>query len=337
MAKYKLPLKDIDLEEYKNRRSLTLYQKNKLRLSFLPKIFMSLVVVFFVFSVLIYFNTFGLQDFFRNASSDLARSKSPQELVSDNKTEDDEVNQNTSTSTNLQRIEERIDNLFITNPKGEECELVFSQTTPDTVSSMVSSAQEGWWVVDNCVNRDLKALQVLRVSNGELNIEGAHKFDTISPYTYLVVYADDLAGVNYVWGRYVDAITKPVFTDRVYFDPASSYDTKAVNSNYYYLSKGCRGGSTDSCSLWMIDRKTGQLERLADDLLRQKRNSGGVVSSDISLKFAKTQDYSLGINLITYNKEGLVLELSRFNTEKMEVLQKEDLKSTDKRFALYYR
>lgn len=332
MPKYKLPIIKPTIKKIERKGPLTLYDKNKRKLSFIPTAFITFTCISLVFLFVWYFNIFGFAEALDRVSSTETRTQEPEEMVAG-------ARDKTESSFALSDVESsKGDSLLIVGNSGQNCELKFTFNTPSQVEPKIEKSQQGWWVPSSC--GDVLAIQIIRVQEKEiedvLQSSDYQKLDNKRPYTYAILYYNS-DKFDYDLSRYAQSLAANIFSDRTYFDAAFSWETKVVGSNVYYLTEGCQGGGSDDCTLWVLSKETGQSFMGYKDLALEQRDSKGVLSSNYSVKFAKTQDFSSGINIIIIYEKKNKIKLVRYNVSTAQIDSYEDYELGDYGYEAYYR
>lgn len=113
-----------------------------------------------------------------------------------------------------------------------------------------------------------------------------------------------------------------------------AFDLQRFQDKTYYLTNGCQELSLKEniCQLWSLDNFTNQIKLVKDlkNLSTQENIDFG------SLKFAKTQNYQEGLNLIIVYARSRQIRLLRLN-KNYELIEVKILRPEDKEFSIYQK
>jgi hypothetical protein len=120
---------------------------------------------------------------------------------------------------------------------------------------------------------------------------------------------------DYNGGQYLSSLTKNLKTDKIYFEASKAYAQKRIGDVTYYLDGGCQAPRTNPCSLWRMDIFSGQVSLLKRDVALTAAGQAYEIKDNRSLRFATTQDYEAGVNLLFLDPASNQITLIRLSTK----------------------
>lgn len=331
-----LPLKKVRVGEYTRQN---LYYQNRSKLGLLPKFFLYLFLVGVVLAPAWYFNVLDVQAFLSNGSDIKNSPESPAKLIQQTEVEASEVE--LVEAANEKTKNSKSDNsILIQSEAGVKCYLNYS-SQPMDIQPLISKQAEGWWLPANCDYKALRGVQIVRLNESEahqvarkINPSNIQNLDGID--TYAIAYTHQNDSVPFAFEKYIKSLTLPVFEDRYYFSTSSAFETKRIGIFTYYLDGDCQGGGSDPCKLWRADNSTGTIELLKKNVGLTGKGEVNELRKDLVLKFATTQDYSQGVNLILLNQVTGDYKLLRVNQQEWLVFETLDIPVGDGLYSSYY-
>ncbi len=328
------------MEIKNNLQKFNLYKKNRKSLSFIPQIFSAMVVLFIITFSIWYFKS-GHNSFVEDNSAEVG---TPKDLVKD----DLDIAVNDLQNPGKTKKVDNSGKIHIVDKNNQECFLAYNAVKPEKIERIIQKDVEGWWSSENCFDKNLIALQIVRLNTQEIqdlsNLSTSLKSENLQLLdqennTFAIVYTDQSIATIYNFQKYLKPLVEPVFKDKEYIGQQNIYDSKYVSDYTYYLEGNCQKTNQNNfCNLWRSNNYTNETELLKQNIFSLEKLDVELKENYI-IKFAKTQDFPGGVNLILYNPKESYPGIKLFNLDlvSLNIVQFLPYYPSTQEYDTYYR
>ncbi len=314
----------VDSNKFVNTYSDNYINNNK-KLNFLPSVF--------VFCLIVTMGTVGfysLRAMSQDANGVLFTNKiiKPEDKIrnEDKEIEAQEVELRLAVENLQSQNQQQKKSIKITNLADQVCQLDFAQSAPLEIELAANSKTQGWWLPENCPDKNLKAIQIIKLNPKEVDAIPSTNSYRVQALTKkgitAISYFASTEGTSYDLSNFSRSLAVPVFPDEGWFSEAKAYDTIRIENQTFYADNNCSNlAKSEPCNLWVADNYLGEVSLLIEDI-QKKLNL--IDTENRSIKFSKYQDeFPARLNLSISDKNNsdyfVVYTLSYPN---LEIVQK---------------